>query len=356
LLGKRCTWAAIAAATLLAGCGGKAAPKLLVGVDDDSVKWTASPAQLLRVTAQLGLEAVRVTLPWRSGQRRPGRLERVYLRRIERLARDRRVVVAVYGPADDAPRTREARDVFCGYVRAALHLAPDVRDVVIWNEANSRTYWRPRRGAASAYAALLARCYDVLHAARSDVDVLDSTAAGHDAAGFLRAVGAAYRSSGRDRRIVDTFGHNPYPMLPTEAPSARHASGWIGEGDYPVLVRTLRAAFGATGQPVPGDGAKIWYLEDGFQTSVPRGIRAYTGRENVAALLPAAEQGRRLADAVRLAYCQPEVGAFFNFELADETRLVGWQSGLLFANWRPKPAFDEFRRALADVAGGRVGC
>jgi hypothetical protein len=356
LLAKRCTCAAVAAVALLAGCGGKPGQKLLVGVDDDSVKWTASPARLLRVTAQLGLDAVRVTLPWEAGRRRPARLERTYLRRIERLGRRRRVVLAVYGAADAAPRTRGERDAFCGYVRAALRLAPSVRDVVIWNEANSRTYWRPRHGAAGAYTALLARCYDVLHDARSDVNVLDSTAAGHEAAAFLRAVGAAYRSSVRSRPLVDTFGHNPYPVLATEPPWARHAGGWIGQGDYPALVRALRDAFGGTAQRTPDDGAKIWYLEDGFQTTVPHRIRAYTGRENVGALLPAAEQARSLAAALRLAYCQPAVGAFFNFELADETRLVGWQSGLLFANWRRKPAFEPFRAAVADVRHGRVSC
>jgi hypothetical protein len=58
------------------------------------------------------------------------------------------------------------------------------------------------------------------------------------------------------------------------------------------------------------------------------------------------EQAQRLASAIRLAACQPDVHAFFNFELVDETRLVGWQSGLIWRGVRRKPA----AAAFADTA------
>ena len=57
---------------------------------------------------------------------------------------------------------------------------------------------------------------------------------------------------------------------------------------------------------------------------------------------PAPDQATQLADAIRIAACQPAVGAFFNFHLADEAGLGGWQSGLAWADWTPKPSLGTF--------------
>ncbi len=111
-------------------------------------------------------------------------------------------------------------------------------------------------------------------------------------------------------------------------------------------------------------------MEDGFQTRVEEGPATdYTGEETDRWALDAQAPGRRtiaggraidqasqLADAVRLASCQPYVGAFFNFLLADEPGLGGWQSGLLWANWQPKPSYRAFAHAVADVKRGWVDC
>ena len=112
-------------------------------------------------------------------------------------------------------------------------------------------------------------------------------------------------------------------------------------------------------------------MEDGFQTRVAPGLsRDYAGRESdqwaldpvthegrtAAARRRADDQATQLADALRLAYCQPYVGAFFNFLLADERGLGGWQSGLLWANWQPKPSYRAFARAVADIHRGWVDC
>ncbi len=192
-----------------------------------------------------------------------------------------------------APKRRtQAR--YCAYARSALALVPDARAIVVWNEANSRTYWN---GTPSEYEALLARCYDTLH--RTGLTVLDSTASAHAPEAFLRAVGAAYRASGRTRPLVDAFGHNPYPASWSEPPNVMHRPGFVGEGDYARLVRVLEAAFGRA--------PKIWYLEDGFQSTVPLPLRGrYNGRETVRTLTPA-QHARELGDAIRLAACQPDV-------------------------------------------------
>ena len=199
------------------------------------------------------------------------------------------------------------------------------------------------------------------------MNVIDSTASHYQPAQFIEAMGAAYRVSGRDRPIVDTFGHNPYPEFAAEDPWAAHpTTRTIGEGDYDALMAAITAAFASTAQRVPSASwARLWYLEDGFQTVVPPflswlDVRLYTGRENDRTVLPAfglrRSQSSQLRAAIFLAYCQPAVSAFFNFQLIDETRLVGWQSGLIYANGIRKPSFGSYREIAAAVASGAIDC
>ena len=166
-----------------------------------------------------------------------------------------------------APTTGKTRKGYCAFLQGAVRRIPLIHDVEIWNEANSPTYW-PTEPGAPAYAKLLARCYDVLHSRPFPINVISSTASRHDPAGFVLALGDAYRSLGRTAPLFDTFGHNPYPESSSEPPWALHAdSDLIAEGDYGTLMNVLHTSFDDTGQPVPGQrGASIWYVEDGFQT------------------------------------------------------------------------------------------
>ena len=323
-------------------------PRLVVGLDDDSVKWVANADGVLASYRALGVEAVRLWIPW-HGAARPRGVTVVYLERAEALAsHGERVVLAIFGFAPDAPLRPRAQARYCGFVVRALRAAPSIRDVVVWNEANGPLYW-PRRAGAEPYERLLARCRDAVHSLRSAATVLDSTSSHHDPVSFLQAVGAAYRASGRTRPIVDAFGHNPYPLRSDEPPSARHTGGFLGEGDYARLVATLREAFHGTRQPI----GSIWYLEDGFQSSVPgHHLRGYRGRETERTLASPHGEAQALSAALRLAACQPRVQAFFNFERVDEWRLAGWQSGVLWSGGGRKPAFAAFRDAIDAVRNG----
>jgi hypothetical protein len=312
-------------------------PRLLVGVDDDALKWTANPLGVVRWQRSLGVQAVRVWVPW-NGEAEPSGARLDELSRAEQAAQETRVVLAVFGSARNTPVGPYAQKRFCTYARRVLDLVPDAGAVVVWNEANAPAYWS---SSPAEYASLLARCYDALH--RAGVTVLDSTASNHAPEAFLRAVAESYRASGRTRPLVDAFGHNPYPASPSEPPTARHPPGFVGEGDYPRLVQVL-AAFGRA--------PDVWYLEDGFQSTVPTALQhRYAGQENVATLTPAL-QAQRLGQAIRLASCQRQVRAFFNFELADETQLTGWQSGLIWRGVHRKPAAAAFAAAARRAASG----
>ena len=125
----------------------------VIGVDDDHSKWLARPDGLVAKYHDLGLEAVRLTIPWRRGEAKPGRT-RVYLHRAAMLIeRGQRVVIGVFGRPADAPLDAESRRRYCSYLRHVVQRIP-FQDVVIWNEANSPAFWP--RGEARAYEALLA--------------------------------------------------------------------------------------------------------------------------------------------------------------------------------------------------------
>jgi hypothetical protein len=280
-----------------------------------------------------------------------------------------RIVLSVYNFARFAPDTARTGRQYCSFLRRVVRRIPLIHDVQVWNEANSPTFW-PERAGAAGYEALLARCWDTLHGGPTLVNVISSTASRHDPGGFILDVGEAYRARGRSRPLVDTFGHNPYPADSAEAPSTPHPNGeLIGEGDYQTLMNVLLTAFAGTAQPAPGvRGVGIWYLETGFQTVPPPDKRRfYRGRENDPRALPAqasespegteiVDQTTQLRDAVQLAYCQPAVTGFFNFELLDEDKLGGWQSGLLWRDGTRKPSYDAFKAAIAEVRARDVDC
>jgi hypothetical protein len=343
--------------------------KIIVGLTDDTAKWLDRQDKIVKIHKDLGLMAVRVTIPWRPGQAGLTYLQKTYLHRIARMTRlNDRIVLAVYNTAGFAPTTKAARNEYCSFLRGALLRIPLIHDVEIWNEANSPAYW-PQRHGATTYAALLARCYDVLHAGRRPVNIITSTASRHDPAGFVFALGDAYRAGGRVRPLFDTFGHNPYPEHSEEAPWVLHSdSDLIGEGDYETLMNVIRTAFEGTGQPLPGTrGVTIWYVEDGFQTIPPANKRRfYRGRENDSHVIPArarfargtpgVDQATQLRDAILLAYCQPAVSGFLNFELLDEDRLGGWQSGLLWRDRTRKPSYEVFKAAIAEIRRRDTDC
>jgi hypothetical protein len=342
--------------------------KIIVGATDDTAKWMARQDGIVGVHHDLRLMAVRVTIPWKPGQVHPTKLQQIYLHRIARMVQlNDRIVLAVYNVARYAPTERETRNEYCAFLQGVVRRIRLIHDVEIWNEANSPAYW-PQEAGAAAYAALLARCYDVLHARPGPINVISSTASRHDPAGFVFALGDAYRVSGRRRLLFDTFGHNPYPEHSAEPPWALHTdSDLIGEGDYETLMNVLQTSFEATPQPVPGArGVTIWYVEDGFQTvPPPEKRRYYRGRENDSHALPALaprgatgalDQATQVRDAILLAYCQPAVSGFLNFGLLDEDRLGGWQAGLLWRDGTRKPSYEAFKAAIAEIRRRDTDC
>jgi hypothetical protein len=360
-----------------------------VGVTDDNI--LSRPAATAADVRALGLGGFRVTLSWASGQTQMTRADIADFDAMTQAAAGLRIVVTVYGKAAAAPLDDAGRDTYCAYVRDLLTRYPSIGDVVIWNEPNLGFFWQPQfnpdgtSAAPAAYEALLARCWDVLHAFRPGVNVIMTTSpsgndnpaaasnVSHSPGAFVRKLGAAYRASRRTKPIFDTAGHNPYGFDSAESPWQQHlAPGHVAEGDLDRLVRAFDDGFAGTAQPVPSKCAAgsqgcapVWYLEAGYQTVPDAAHQAlYTGQENDAHSIPAAAgdaaygptQATQLLEGIELAYCQPVVGAFFNFLLRDEPNLARWQSGVLWADGSRKPSFDALQQVVAQVRGGRINC
>jgi hypothetical protein len=365
-------------ALVLAGSAAGAAlagKQLVVGVNEDAVKWNPGVSSIAN---DLGLGYYRVTQGWQPGQTQPTAADDASLSAAVANAGSQKILLSVFGPASGAPVTSAARGRYCGYVASLLDAFPQIAAVNVWNEANLSYFWKPQfngKGssvAPAAYDALLARCYDTIKRRHPSVRVLTSlsprgndnpharTNISHSVKSFVAKLGATYRRSHRKARIFDAWGQNIYGSSSRERPWARHRLD-IGEGDYARLLSYLRSAFRGTHQPVPGQkGVNIWYLEDGFQTGVGSKRSFYGNSETDHAVVPLAggrvNQASQLTDAIRLAYCQPAVGGFFNFLLADESSLHGWQSGVLFADWTPKPSYVAVKKVVAEVNAHRVNC
>jgi hypothetical protein len=352
---------------------------LVVGVVDDALAQqsrTFAQAQV-DVSRDAGFDAAIVSATWKRGQRRPpGSLVRV-LRNVTaatKRAEMQAFVLVWHGFARETPRTPAERADFAAYCAALVEALPTVDHVIVGNEPNLDTFWKPQFGAngrdlaATGYLDLLARSYDAIKAADPGVRVLGGALAPrgadrprgsrptHSPTAFIRDLGAAYRASGRDRPLMDAFAMHPYMQASRISPGVPHLRNTsITLADYPKLLALLDEAFQGTAQA--GARLPVYYTEFGVQTSVPSPkLRSYSDQESpertdsVGFELQAAYYRRALA----LAYCQPTVRGIFVFHTFDESDFAGWQSGLYFADRTPKPSLPAFKRTVADLRSGKL--
>ena len=369
-------------ATLIGPPGATGSPGLAVGANENELFWNT--ADTVSVARYLGLKTMAVTLDWEP---RMSDLEPVQIDALNRAvtaAGPLRLVLGIHNNWQRAPVDEVNRQQYCTFAANVLRRYPQINDIIIWNEPNVGFFWSPQfdAGGASAspkaYFELAAHCYDVLHGVRPSVNIVGpvNSHAGNDNPNahsnithspprFIRELGAAYRASGRTRPIFDTLGHHPYPRRSDEHPSVRHEDPTlISIGDTGRLIDVMREAFGGTAQRIPDNGLPIWYLETGYQTTIPPAkAAAYdTQPENwpgpVPDVAPGAEvdQAKQLTDSLRLMYCQPHVEAIFNFLLKDEREMARWQSGVFWADGSAKGSLEAYRSVISEVNDGRVNC
>jgi hypothetical protein len=354
-----------------------AGPGLVAGVVEDDVRAsTLVEAQAkmaeLRVS---GYRAVRVTSYWSPGLASPTDGELQVLRNVGAAGVQSgvRVFVTVMNVnSKTTPLTDEARNEFASYA-AAIARGTSIRSFVIGNEPNLNRFWMPQFGvdgsdaSPAAYLSLLAETYDALKAVSSDVRVYGGAISprGSDRPGgirpthspttFIRALGVAYRASGRDGPVMDALTMHPYADNSSQPPTFAHPNTTtIGVADYDKLVALLAEAFDGTAQP--GSELPILYAEFGVESEIPAAKAGlYTGAEPVRTKpVPEDTQAAYYKQALSMAFCQPTVEGMLLFLSRDQRARAAWQSGLLYVDGTPKSSRTRVVKALDRVAGGSI--
>src|SRR5919199_857155 len=370
--------AVVGAALVVAPAAFAGGPTMTIGATEDIVKQpdlVAAKAQmdLLKLA---GLKAVRPTQEWAPGQTAPSGPDFDALRNAVAAAQldGIRVVLSVTNHGSrTTPLSDQDQADFAQYAANVARALPYVRDFVIGNEPNLNRYWLPQFGldgsdvAAPAYESLIAKTYDALKAVSPKITVLGGAVSPrgidrpntgrdtHSPTAFITDMGAAYKASGRTTPIMDEFAFHPYGDNSSQPPDFQHPSSTsIGLGDYGKLVALLGTAFDGTAQR--GSTLPIVYDEYGVETQVPSAKASfYNGREPTTTKpVDPATQGAYYAQAIALAFCQPNVRGLFLFHSVDETDLDRWQSGLYYADGTPKTSLAPTRIAIGAAKRGIV--
>lgn len=311
-----------------------------------------------------GFQGVITNAFWSPGQTQPPPNELAELRNAARAAKAagiRPLVIVANLGSRTTPRTPALRGQFAAYAAFIAHEIPEFRDFIIGNEPNLNRFWMPQFGpngenvAARDYLALLAETYDALKEVGA-VNVIGGALAprGGDRPGtgrdthsptiFIRDLGRLYRESGRGKPVMDKFAHHPYLESSRIPPSFAHPrSTTIALADYGKLQAELSRAFDGTAQP--GSKLPVLYTEFGVQTRVPpakRGVYRNFGSFAAADAVSEATQRAYYRQAVEIACKQPTVEGIYIFHVWDEPDLLGWQSGLYYADRTPKTSQDTF--------------
>jgi hypothetical protein len=355
-----------------------AAPGMLVGIYEPQALY-GDPATVFPLLKSLRVQVLRLNLYWggRLGvaKRRPfdgadpndpaydwDAYDRV-LREAAQLGM--RVVLTIYGTpawANGGRGLNRAPSSFAELRKFAFAAAtrysgtwtdeagnplPQVTYWTAWNEPNNPLFLAPqyrRQGgrwivqSARDYARICSAIYAGVHAAllpgakvacgvtapRGNNNPRSSRPSLAPIA-FLRALKAA------GLRRFDAYAHHPYYGYPGETPTTRPRAGVqpqqtaITLANIDLLLDELERLYGPT---------RLWITEYGYQTNPPDPFFGVSWRQ----------QAAYLSQAFALARRHPQVDMMLWFLLKDEPSLAGWQSGLITATGKKKPAFTAFRR------------
>jgi hypothetical protein len=333
--------ALVAAAVAVVPSHASASPYVRYGLQDDA--WLEyGPGSLedrLQRLEDMGVDLVRVTLPWNTMEAKRGKVDWT---RSDALLRGLRAhgiepVVTLYGAPRWSNKGRGPQwaptsgGTFASFARRVAARYPFVHRYLIWNEPNQARWLRPTTP-ATYVSRLLNPAYAAIHAVRRGALVAGGVTAPRASRGGVSPVDwiAGMKKA---RAKLDAYAHNPYPLRRGETP-------WAGGCDHceTITMATLerllthvRRAWGAK---------RIWLTEFGYQTNPPDRLLGVSK----------AKQARYTADAALRAYLAPQVDMLVHYLLVDEPELARWQSGLLGPGGLRKPAYNAFVLPLAQTS------
>ena len=339
----------VAAAAGVAATSAQASRGIRYGIQDDA--WLEfGPGTLnarLATFKRLGVPLVRFTLRWNEvAPRRPkdpsSPRDRAYdWRRPDRILRGLRryhltPVLTLVGtpawanggrPPNFAPP--HPRD-FRAFARAAARRYPWVRYWLIWNEPNKRLWLRPTR-AAIYVQHLLNPGYEAIHSVLRHARVGGGVTAPRGGLGGVSPVVWVHGMSLAHAKL-DAYAHHPYPSSPAETPSSHGCRNCpsITMATIRKLLILVRRYFG----PKP-----VWLTEYGYQTNPPD---TFLG-------VPPKKQATLLSLAALRAWRLPRVTMLIQYLYRDEVLLSRFQTGLVYADDRPKPSLGAFKLPFAEM-------
>ena len=166
---------------------------------------------------------------------------------------------------------------------------------------------------------------------------------------WIKALGDAYRASGRTTPLFDEWSWHCYPNVNTDEVETGYAWPNTGCVNAARVKLALWDAFHGTGQPTlegyPVDTtgttlfgriAKMFIDETGWQVDTT-GRAGYINSENVP-VITEAKQAQDYEKLVHLANCEPTLTAFHIFHEIDEADRTGFQSGVLRVDFSERPS------------------
>jgi hypothetical protein len=226
-------------------------------------------------------------------------------------------------------------------------LLPSVRSWLAWNEPNNPAFLLPqftRKGgkwveqSAIDYAKICNAVYNGVHLtafAGEKVACGGTSPRGNNAPGTSRASTspiAFLRALAKVGGVhFDAWAHHPYYGKPTElpnkpppAPANGAATTAVTLGNISSLIGEVTKLFGPK---------RIWITEYGYQTNPPDPGFGVT----------LANQAKYLKTAFSIAKANPSIDMMVWFLMRDEPNVNGWQSGLINAAGKKKPAYAAFK-------------
>jgi hypothetical protein len=220
---------------------------------------------------------------------------------------------------------------------ASGHVLPRVGLWLAWNEPNNPVFLQPQftrvngkwtPEAARSYAQICNAIYAGVHQAGGPEQVACGATAprGNNSPSSSRASIApiAFLNAAKNfgLRRFDAWAMHPYYSFPGETPRTKPHDG-IGLGNIDTLISDVTRLYG---------DKPVWITEYGYQTNPPDTIFGVSWDK----------QAQYLREAYDVARANPRIGLFTWFLLKDSPSLASWQSGLITADGRKKPAFDVF--------------
>jgi len=337
--------------------------RLLVGFQDDpSLRWNADRATTLAEARKAGATVIRTTVDWSQvAPRRPQDATNPFdpgyrLDDVDELARTAQrlgmeLQISIWGTprwANGGQKPSRAPTHVSDLQDFAQALAnrysgrypgyPAVRLFSAWNEPNLQLFLAPqfdshgRPVAPAAYARIARAVYAGVKRGNPDalVAIGETSARGHDVPSRGRGQDsesptrfAQLVASARPRVHLDAWAIHPYPPHPASGPLERVRWPAVGLSSLGRFGRSLDRWFGQHDVP-------IWITEYGFETrpADPVGVSL-------------AAQSRFAAQTLRAAAANPRVRMLVWFVFHDQPGNP-WQSGLIDAQGRAKPALARF--------------